>query len=50
MKKNNNSPNWEFSTGFYPGLLFGIRTYRSNKKEDHVFYIPLIDFCLTIYK
>jgi len=48
MKKNKNK--WEFSTGFYPGLLMGMRSYKDVKKDDHVLYLPLIDFCLTIYK
>ncbi len=50
MKKNNNKVNWEFSAGFYPGILIGIRSYRSEEKADHVFYLPMLDFCLTIYK
>ena len=42
--------NWEFSMGFYPGVLFGIRTYTEQNKQNHVIYLPLVDFCLTIFK
>jgi len=42
--------NWEFSVGFYPGVLFGMRTYTERNKHNHVVYIPLMDFCLTIFK
>ena len=40
--------NWEFSIGFYPGILFGMRTYREKKKNKHVMYLPFVDFCLTL--
>tara|TARA_A100001391_G_C4888030_1_gene230053 strand:- start:325 stop:471 length:147 start_codon:yes stop_codon:yes gene_type:complete len=40
---------WEFSAGFYPGVLIGARSYKSEDKVDHVLYLPLMDFCLTIY-
>ena len=42
--------NWEFSMGFYPGILFGMSTYTERNKQNHVIYIPLVDFCLTIFK
>jgi len=42
--------NWEFSVGFYPGILFGMRTYTERNKQNHVVYLPLVDFCLTLYK
>ena len=42
--------NWEFSVGFYPGLLFGFRSYTEKKANNHVMYLPLVDFCLTIFK
>ena len=41
---------WEFSMGFYPGVLFGMRTYREQKRNNHVVYLPFVDFCLTIFK
>ena len=42
--------NWEFSVGFYPGVMFGVRTYRERSKNNHVFYLPFVDFCLTIFR
>ena len=42
--------NWEFSMGFYPGVLFGMRTYTERNKQNHVIYLPLVDFWLTLYK
>ena len=28
--------NWELSFGTFPGLLFGMRTYREESKNNHV--------------
>ena len=42
--------NWEFSMGFYPGVLFGFRSYTERNKNNHVMYLPFVDFCLTIFK
>jgi hypothetical protein len=39
---------WEFSVGFYPGILFGLRTYAEVNQKNYVFYLPFIDFCITI--
>ena len=39
---------WEFSIGFYPCVLFGLRTYRERNKNNHVLYLPFVDFCLTM--
>ena len=39
---------WEFSVGFYPGILFGLRTYAEVNKKNYVFYLPFIDFCITL--
>jgi len=41
---------WDLSIGTYPGLVIGIRSYKQHDRVDHVFYLPLIDLCLTIYK
>ena len=41
---------WEFSIGFYTGLVIGIRTYKYQYHTSHVLYLPLLDLCLTIYK
>ena len=42
--------NWELSPGFYPGILFGIRTYPEEKYNEHVLYVPFIDIALIIEK
>ena len=42
--------NWEFSVGFYPGILLGFRSYTERNKNNHVMYLPFVDFCLTIFK
>ena len=41
--------NWEFSIGFYPGVLLGFRSYAEKKQNNHVMYIPFMDFCLTTF-
>ncbi len=40
---------WELSFGTFPGILFGIRTYREQYKTNHVLYVGFLDACLTIY-
>ncbi len=41
---------WEMSTGIFPGILFGIRTYEDgNYQVDHVLYLGFIDICLSVY-
>ena len=40
---------WELSLGFYPGILSGFRTYKGEKRDNHVLYIPFVDICLTVY-
>ena len=42
--------NWEFSVGFYPGVLIGMRTYKERNRNNHVVYLPFVDFCLTTIK
>jgi len=42
--------NWSISLGFYPGIMFGLRTYNEDDQTTHVFYIPFIDLALEIYK
>lgn len=41
---------WSISIGLYPGLLFGIRTYKEEDRTVHVLYLPLIDVALEILK
>ena len=42
--------NWELSFGTFPGILFGMRTYREERKDNHVIYLGFLDICLTIFK
>ena len=42
--------NWTLSVGFYPGLLFGLRTYDEPEQNSYVFYIPFVDVALEVYK
>ena len=42
--------NWKLSFGTFPGLLFGMRTYREERKDNHVIYLGFLDICLTIFK
>lgn len=39
---------WEISIGFYPGILLGIRTYKTEEVTTHVFYLPFIDIAVVI--
>ena len=41
--------NWSLSVGFYPGILFGIRSYNEDHQTTHVLYVPFIDLALEIY-
>ncbi len=41
--------NWSLSVGFYPGILFGMRTYEEPKQVVYVIYLPFVDIALTIY-
>jgi hypothetical protein len=43
-------PNWSLSFGFYPGILFGMRTYEEEKQTAYVFYLPFIDVAFETYK
>jgi hypothetical protein len=42
--------NWSLSFGFYPGILFGMRTYDEPTLIAYVIYIPFVDLALEIYK
>ena len=43
------STGWELSAGLYPGVLVGMRSYPEDKFIEHVFYLPFIELCLTVY-
>jgi hypothetical protein len=48
MEEEEYNKGWEISIGFYPGILFGFRTYNQGPIRTHVFYIPFIDIALDI--
>ena len=35
-------PEWSLSFGFYPGILFGMRTYEEEKQTAYVFICLLL--------
>jgi len=39
---------WSISVGFYPGILFGVRTYEEPTFVTHVIYLPFVDFAIEI--
>jgi|TARA_R110000824_G_scaffold34275_1_gene109089 hypothetical protein len=39
---------WSLTVGFYPGILFGMRTYNEPDYTTWVFYIPFVDLALEI--
>jgi len=39
---------WSISLGFYPGVLFGMRTYYGEEATQHVVYLPFIDLAIEI--
>jgi hypothetical protein len=41
-------PNWALSFGFYPGILFGMRTYEEETQTAYVFYLPFIDVAFEV--
>lgn len=43
-------PTWQLSFGFYPGILFGMRTYEEETQTAYVFYLPFIDIAFEVYK
>ena len=48
MELNNEERNWELSIGFYPGILFGFRSYEEEEFTTHVLYLPFVDIALEI--
>ena len=48
MNLNLNEINWELSMSFYPGILFGFRTYEEEYISTHVLYLPFIELALEI--
>lgn len=50
MTFNNEEKGWELAIGFYPGVLFGIRTYHEETYDTHVLYLPFFSILFTIDK
>lgn len=49
MAKNKKQErNWALSLGFYPGILFGIRSYNEKDFSTQVLYLPFVDLALEI--
>ena len=40
---------WSLSVGTYPGVCFGLRTYKEEKQTTHVYYLPFEDIALEVY-
>jgi len=49
MKEDENKPAWALELGFYPGILFGFRSYPYEDATIHVLYVPFIDIAFTKY-
>ena len=43
-----NDKYWSLTIGFYPGILFGFRTYEEKYFNTHVLYLPFVDIALEI--
>ena len=50
MKKNEEETAWIIEVGFYPGVLFGFRSYVEEEFSIHVLYIPFFDISLKVFK
>lgn len=44
------SKGWWIEIGFYPGILFGVRTYSEKEYSQHVLYLPFVDILIGIEK
>ena len=47
--ENNGEYVYTLELGLYPGILFGLRTYKEVYLISYVFYLPFVDICLTFY-
>ena len=43
QEKENEPKGWSIEIGFYPGVLFGVRSYSMETHKIHVLYIPFVD-------
>ena len=48
MEEIKNERGWSLTIGFYPGILFGMRSYHEKEFSTHVLYIPFVDFAIEI--
>lgn len=39
---------WAIEIGLYPGILFGVRTYKAEFDTTHVLYLPFVDLALIV--
>jgi len=39
---------WAIEVGLYPGILFGVRTYKAELDTTHVLYLPFVDLALIV--
>ena len=42
------SRDWSMALGFYPGILFGMRSYHGPTHSQHVFYLPFVDLAIEV--
>tara|TARA_R110000803_G_scaffold139627_4_gene206284 strand:+ start:320 stop:475 length:156 start_codon:yes stop_codon:yes gene_type:complete len=50
MKETKKEVIWSLEIGLYPGILFGVRSYKEESQDVHVLYLPFVDLALTICK
>jgi len=43
QEQENERKGWSIELGFYPGILFGMRSYDMEDHKIHVLYLPFID-------
>ena len=46
QKVKEDEPMWSISLGFYPGILFGVRTYHGPTHSQTVIYLPFVDLAI----
>ena len=49
MKQDESKTAWSIELGFYPGVLFGIRSYEQETESITVLYIPFVDIAFIRY-
>ena len=46
--EDNDIKGWSISLGLYPGILFGMRSYKEKEYTTHVLYLPFVDLAIEI--